>query len=50
MGAGLVLVCRNGTNAQPAKRELTEATGNGDIEIVIADLIVQREVRRAARS
>ncbi len=49
MGAALVLVCRNRTKAEAAKRELTEATGNRDIELVIADLIVQREVRRAAQ-
>ena len=49
MGAALVLVCRNRSKAEAAKRELAETTGNSDIELVIADLMVQRDVRRAAQ-
>jgi NAD(P)-dependent dehydrogenase (short-subunit alcohol dehydrogenase family) len=48
MGASLVLVCRNEKSAKEAIDEIVRKTGNNSIELIVADLLLQREVRRAA--
>ena len=48
MGASLVLVCRDRKKAETAKEEIAKAAGNASIELLLADLLVQREVRRVA--
>ncbi len=48
MGARLHLVCRNRTKAERVAREIEAETGNGEIQLLIGDLISQREVRGIA--
>ena len=48
MGASLVLVCRDREKGEAAKEETAKATGNASIELFLADLLLQREVRRVA--
>ena len=48
MGASLVLVCRDREKGEVAKEEIAKATGNASIELILADLLPQREVRRVA--
>ncbi|MCL5067026.1 MAG: SDR family oxidoreductase [Thaumarchaeota archaeon] len=48
MGASLVLVCRNKEKAREAMDEFVKKSGNSSIELIIADLLMQKEVRRAA--
>lgn len=48
MGAELTLVCRNRERAEAAKSEIVSESGNSAIDLIIADLLLQREVRRAA--
>ena len=48
MGASLVLVCRDKGKGEAAREEIAKATGNGSIELLVADLLLQREVRRVA--
>jgi len=48
MGTSLVLVCRDREKGEAAKEEITKATGNASIELLLADLLPQREVRRVA--
>lgn len=48
MGASLVLVCRNREKGESAKEEITKASGSSSVELFLADLLSQREVRRVA--
>jgi NAD(P)-dependent dehydrogenase (short-subunit alcohol dehydrogenase family) len=48
MGASLVLVCRNENRAREAIDEIVKRTGNNSIELIVADLLVQSEVRKTA--
>jgi NAD(P)-dependent dehydrogenase (short-subunit alcohol dehydrogenase family) len=48
MGAELTLVCRNRERAEAAKKEVVSESGNPSVDLIIADLLPQREVRRAA--
>ncbi|MDG6923311.1 MAG: SDR family oxidoreductase [Nitrososphaerota archaeon] len=48
MGASLVLVCRNKEKGKEAVDEFVKKSGNSSIELIIADLLPQREVRRVA--
>jgi len=48
MGASLVLVCRDREKGETAKEEVAKASGNASIELFLADLLPQREVRRVA--
>lgn len=43
-----MLVCRNKDRSQRAIDEITRKTGNNSIELLLADLLLQREVRKAA--
>lgn len=48
LGADLVFVCRDREKAQNAINEIKRATGNNSIDLIVADLLLQREVRRVA--
>lgn len=47
-GATVVMVCRNQAAGEAARAEIAAATGNERLELVIADLSSQQEVRDAA--
>ncbi len=48
MGAYIIMVCRNEEKAKRARQDVIDQTGHTGIEIIIADLGVQYDVRRAA--
>lgn len=48
MGATVVMVCRNRSRGEAARREIQEATGNQHVDLLIADLASLAEVRRVA--
>ena len=48
MGASLVLVCRNREKGKKAMDEFVKKTGNKSIELITADLLLQKEVRSVA--
>jgi len=45
----VVMVCRNQEKAEAAKREITEETGNENIQIEICDLSLMSNIRNSAR-
>lgn len=47
-GAQVVLVCRDRGRGEAARREIVAATGNKGVELLIADLSSQRQVRELA--
>jgi NAD(P)-dependent dehydrogenase (short-subunit alcohol dehydrogenase family) len=47
-GAYVIMVCRNESRAQKARQEIINATDNTGVEIVLADLAIQHNVRSAA--
>src|SRR5271157_906871 len=47
MGADLVLLCRNQEKAEAARADIASSSGRS-ADIIIADLLLQKEVRRAA--
>jgi len=47
-GAGLALVVRRREQGEALRRDLVRATGNAEVEILVADLSSQREIRRLA--
>jgi NAD(P)-dependent dehydrogenase (short-subunit alcohol dehydrogenase family) len=49
MGAYVVMLCRNENRAQQAKQEIIEHTGHSGVEIMIADLAHQYDIRKAAK-
>lgn len=48
-GAYVIMVCRNEIRAQQARQDIIDITGNTGIEIVLADLAIQHDVRSAAQ-
>jgi NAD(P)-dependent dehydrogenase (short-subunit alcohol dehydrogenase family) len=48
MGASLVLLCRDRDLGETAMAEISLRTGNDDIDLLVADLGSQRQVREAA--
>jgi NAD(P)-dependent dehydrogenase (short-subunit alcohol dehydrogenase family) len=48
MGAKIVMLCHNRERGQKAMEEIKEESGNPDIDLLVADLSVQANVRRAA--
>ncbi len=50
MGAGLVLLCRDRARGEAAKDEISERSGSRDIELLVADLSSQRQIREDAAS
>lgn len=47
-GAYVIMICRNENRAKKARQEIIDDTGNTDVEIVLADLAIQHDVRSAA--
>jgi retinol dehydrogenase-14 len=48
-GATVLMVCRNREEGETARAEVVAATGSSTIELFVADLSVQAEVRRVAQ-
>jgi NAD(P)-dependent dehydrogenase (short-subunit alcohol dehydrogenase family) len=48
MGATIVMLCRNRAKGEATLAEIKEASGNNQIDLIIADLSQLSEVRRAA--
>ncbi len=48
MGADLTIVCRDQARGEAARGEIAEASGNTSVSLMIADLLLLREVRRVA--
>src|SRR6202163_3871458 len=48
LGATVVLVCRNESKGREAARRLRAATGNKAIDVLVADLSLQRQIRGLA--
>ncbi|HDH03557.1 MAG TPA: SDR family oxidoreductase [Actinobacteria bacterium] len=48
MGADLVLVCRDRGRGEDAAEEISDQAGSGFVELLIADLGVQSQIRRLA--
>jgi len=48
-GATVTLVCRNSGRAEAARNEIRTATGNKAVEVLLADLSSQAEIRRLAQ-
>ncbi|HEV8714921.1 MAG TPA: SDR family oxidoreductase [Candidatus Binatia bacterium] len=48
-GATIVLVCRNAQRAEAARAGIRTATGNETLDVLLADLSSQAEIRRLAR-
>ena len=49
LGASVIMVCRNRTAGEQARQEIMATTGNTEIELLVADLSVQAEVRALAQ-
>jgi NAD(P)-dependent dehydrogenase (short-subunit alcohol dehydrogenase family) len=48
LGATVVMVCRDRTAGEQARQEIVAATGNAQVELLVADLAVQAEVKGLA--
>jgi NAD(P)-dependent dehydrogenase (short-subunit alcohol dehydrogenase family) len=48
MGATVVMVCRNRAKGEAAQREIKEASGNAQVNLIVADLSELSQVRHAA--
>lgn len=48
MGADIVMVCRSKERGDAARSEIMRETGSGSVELMIADLSSQKDVRRLA--
>lgn len=48
LGATVIMVCRNQTAGEQARQEIIAATGNTQVELLVADLAVQSEVKSLA--
>ncbi|MEE9340796.1 MAG: SDR family oxidoreductase [Thermoplasmata archaeon] len=48
MGADVVMVCRSKERGEAARNEIIRETGSGSVELMIADLSSQEEVRKLA--
>ncbi|MEA2656361.1 MAG: hypothetical protein QOI23_1726 [Chloroflexota bacterium] len=49
MGASVVMVCRNQDRGEAARREVISATGNQQVELLVADLSSQESIRHLAQ-
>ena len=47
-GATVVLLCRSAERGQQAVQEIVQRSGNPNVELILADLALQRSVRQAA--
>jgi retinol dehydrogenase 12 len=50
MGTTVVLVCRNPGRAEAARREIRETTGSDALDVLLADLSCQAELRQLAQA
>ncbi len=48
MGATVVMLCRNRAKGEAAQAEIKQASGNAQVDLIVADLSELSEVRRAA--
>ncbi|MBK7976008.1 MAG: SDR family oxidoreductase [Deltaproteobacteria bacterium] len=48
LGARIVMVCRDRTKGELAREEIQQLSGNGNVELIVADLSSQSAVRAAA--
>lgn len=48
LGATVIMVCRNHAKGEATLEEIKTATGNEKVDLIVADLAVQAEVRRTA--
>lgn len=48
MGATVVMLCRNRAKGEVAQAEIKQISGNAQVDLIVADLAVLAEVRRAA--
>ncbi len=48
LGAHIVMVCRDKTKGELAREEIQQLSGNGNVELIVADLSSQSAVRAAA--
>jgi NAD(P)-dependent dehydrogenase (short-subunit alcohol dehydrogenase family) len=48
MGAALTIVCRDQARGDSARREIAKESGNSSVSLIVADLLLLREVRRTA--
>src|SRR5581483_8657955 len=48
MGATVVMICRNREKGEAVQAEIKEASGNDQVDLIVADLSSLAEVRRAA--
>jgi NAD(P)-dependent dehydrogenase (short-subunit alcohol dehydrogenase family) len=49
MGATVVMVCRNRAKGEEAQREIQQQSGNGAVDLLIADLSSQQAIRQLAQ-
>ncbi len=49
MGARVFVLCRSKTRGEQTVKEIRETTGNQDVEVIVADLASQQQIRRAAQ-
>lgn len=49
MGATVVMVCRDRTRGEEAQREIKDQSGNGAVDLLLADLSSQQAIRRLAQ-
>ncbi|MCC6807078.1 MAG: SDR family oxidoreductase [Deltaproteobacteria bacterium] len=47
-GATVVMLCRSKGKGEQARRAIIDATGNSNVELIVCDLSLQEDVRRAA--
>ncbi|MFT3838079.1 MAG: SDR family oxidoreductase [Myxococcaceae bacterium] len=47
-GATVVLLCRDGKKGEEARKQIVAETGNANVELLLCDLSLQADVRRAA--
>ena len=47
-GARVIMVCRSRTRGEAARAEIIEQSGNDEVELMLADLSVQADVRKLA--
>src|SRR5438128_1222633 len=47
MGATVVMICRNRAKGEAVQAEIKEASGNAQVDLIVADLSSLAEVRRA---
>jgi NAD(P)-dependent dehydrogenase (short-subunit alcohol dehydrogenase family) len=50
LGARVVLVCRHRDRGEAARREIVAATGNADVELLLADFSSQESIRAFVRT